>query len=334
MVRTMIDKPMVSFCVKSYNQREYIGAALDGAFAQTYRPLEIVVSDDCSTDGTAELIQQIINEYKAAGGDIPVVFNRNKENLGNLGNWIVFGKLTHGELLVKADGDDISLAERTEKVVSAWLADRRRAKIIQHRAIVIDKYGRVLRGTVGDNGSCQAYSRDLWDCFPVTHEIDRRLKIYDDAEFSVRACAIGGEVAILAIDDILVKYRFGSGDTTIKMSYRETMFMDWTVLHDSLTHGLKEVALNRSTLVPGLFDGACTSLEWLARESALNARLVDARSDWCSRLASVRELENDFGRISLRDRLFHLVFLLPRMLADALLAPYFRFFYFRRKYSQ
>ena len=52
--------PIVSFCVKCYNQERYIGEALEGAFAQTYRPLEIVISDDASTDLSWEIIQAAV----------------------------------------------------------------------------------------------------------------------------------------------------------------------------------------------------------------------------------------------------------------------------------
>lgn len=331
---TINNKPLVSFCVKSYNQRKYIAEALDGAFAQTYRPLEIVISDDCSSDGTAELIQEKIDECKMKGITIPVTFNRNKKNLGNLGNWIIFGELSRGDLLIKADGDDISFPERTEKIVEAWERNGRQAKVIQHRGMLIDEEGRDLCGTIGDNGSCQAYSRDLWTCFPQIAEIDRHEKIYDDIEFAVRASALAGELATLTMPDLLVKYRFGSGDTTGRKSYRETMTLDWAVLHDSIAHGLEEVALNMSTLDADVANHNCKALEIRMRESHLNLQLVDARNNWCSRLAAVRELESGFSRNSLRDRLFHIVFLLPRHLGDALLAPYFKLCYFRRKYSQ
>ena len=36
--------PLVSFCVKCYNQERYIGEALEGAFAQTYRPLLMLLA--------------------------------------------------------------------------------------------------------------------------------------------------------------------------------------------------------------------------------------------------------------------------------------------------
>ena len=57
------DKPLVSFCLKSYNQKEFLKEALEGAFAQTYRPLEIVISDDASTDGSVELILDRVRQW-------------------------------------------------------------------------------------------------------------------------------------------------------------------------------------------------------------------------------------------------------------------------------
>ena len=64
------DKPLVSFCMTNYNQIEYFRDALLGAFAQTYSPLEIVISDDHSTDGSDVMIRQMIERYKNSGGSI------------------------------------------------------------------------------------------------------------------------------------------------------------------------------------------------------------------------------------------------------------------------
>ena len=44
------DRPLVTFALFAYNQEKYIREAVEGAFAQTYAPLEIILSDDCSTD--------------------------------------------------------------------------------------------------------------------------------------------------------------------------------------------------------------------------------------------------------------------------------------------
>lgn len=325
--------PLVSFCVKCYNQENFISSALDGAFSQTYRPLEIVISDDCSTDGSVKVIEGKISEYKAAGGDIPIIFSRNGKNLGNLGNWQIFGKIAHGELLVKADGDDISLPERTERCVNAWLANERKALLIQHRATVIDKEGKDLAGTIGDIGSCQCYSRELWDKFPVAADAGRDRKIYDDVVFGARAHTLAGVEAELHIPDLLVRYRFGSGDTTRASNYRAMVSRNWQGLGDSLCHVLKELDVNVGEVGADRAKAERAVLCRRIQEARANCQLLDATANFRDRLAAISTLEGVFGHKSPRDRLFHIVFLLPHWLADALLAPYFRFFYFKRAYS-
>ena len=84
------DGCLVSFCVKCFNQERYIGEALKGAFAQTYRPLEIVVSDDASTDRSWDVIEAAVAEYRRRPDAADVVLNRNASNLGNLGRVYAF----------------------------------------------------------------------------------------------------------------------------------------------------------------------------------------------------------------------------------------------------
>ena len=50
-----MEAKLISVIVPAYNREKYIGAALDSIFAQDYRPIEVVVVDDGSTDGTASV---------------------------------------------------------------------------------------------------------------------------------------------------------------------------------------------------------------------------------------------------------------------------------------
>ncbi len=50
-----INYPLVSIVVITYNSEKYVLETLESAKAQTYRNLELIISDDCSTDGTAEV---------------------------------------------------------------------------------------------------------------------------------------------------------------------------------------------------------------------------------------------------------------------------------------
>ena len=50
-----MEKKLVSYCLFAFNQEKYINEAIKGALNQTYSPLEIIISDDCSTDLTFQI---------------------------------------------------------------------------------------------------------------------------------------------------------------------------------------------------------------------------------------------------------------------------------------
>ena len=68
------DRPLISFCLFAYNQERFIRKAVEGALSQNYSPLEIVLSDDCSTDSTFEIIKEMAACYH---GSHSIILNRN-----------------------------------------------------------------------------------------------------------------------------------------------------------------------------------------------------------------------------------------------------------------
>ena len=123
-----MDRTLLSFALFCYNQEDFIAEAVRAALAQTYSPLQIVISDDSSTDRTFEIIKEIVSAYH---GPHEVLLNRNDHNLG-IGPHVnkVMTELVKGELIITAAGDDISVPERTETVFMAWDATGRRADSI------------------------------------------------------------------------------------------------------------------------------------------------------------------------------------------------------------
>lgn len=132
------DKVLATFFLITYNQEKYIREAIEGAFGQTYSPMEIVISDDCSTDGTFRIIEEMCKKYV---GQHKIVVNRNDRNLGLIGHINKITNLSSGELIICAAGDDISLPHRTEKVVERYLATGRRASLIHSSVYLIDIAG-------------------------------------------------------------------------------------------------------------------------------------------------------------------------------------------------
>ncbi len=106
------ERPLVTFALFAYNQEQFIREAVEGAFGQTYSPLEIILSDDCSQDKTFDIIKEMVDSYK---GPHKLVLNRNEKNLGLAGHVNKIIQICEGEIVILAAGDDISMPERAEK---------------------------------------------------------------------------------------------------------------------------------------------------------------------------------------------------------------------------
>ena len=130
--------PCVSMLLIAYEQQASIGRAVRSALAQTYSPLEIVISDDASSDATFAAIEAAVADY---AGPHRVVLNRNPKNLGIGAHLSHLVGLSSGELLVVAAGDDVSLPQRCEVVVQAWLAHGRRPDLIASALLDMDDSG-------------------------------------------------------------------------------------------------------------------------------------------------------------------------------------------------
>ena len=135
------DKPLVSIILFSYNQENFITEAVESLLNQTYSPLEIILSDDCSKDDTFNRMKRLAKAYK---GPHKVRLNHNKKNLGVIAHMNKALNLTKGELIFAAAGDDISLPERCEKVVSYWLANKKKANLIATDAFDMSFDGKIL----------------------------------------------------------------------------------------------------------------------------------------------------------------------------------------------
>jgi len=102
----------ISVIMGVYNCEATLPAAIDSILAQTYHNWEFVICDDCSTDGTAAVLEA----YKARHPDRFVLL-RNETNQRLAASLNRCLKAATGELIARMDGDDISLPDRFEKQV-------------------------------------------------------------------------------------------------------------------------------------------------------------------------------------------------------------------------
>lgn len=102
-------KPRISVLITSYNQKTFLTEAIESVLSQTLQPFEIIIVDDCSTDGS----QKIIENYTRNHPDIIKAYYH-KQNLG-IGKNRAFAQMqAKGDWLTYLDGDDRFLPEKLE----------------------------------------------------------------------------------------------------------------------------------------------------------------------------------------------------------------------------
>ncbi len=93
--------PKVSVLMTAYNRAPYIASSIESVLAQTFGDFELLITDNCSTDGTYEIARQL----ETTDSRIRVV--RNERNIGQFGNRNRAAELARGSLLKYHDSDDL-----------------------------------------------------------------------------------------------------------------------------------------------------------------------------------------------------------------------------------
>ncbi len=121
--------PLVSVILTSYNHEPYIAEAIRSVFAQSYRPMELVVVDDGSKDGSRGVIEEVLRD-----APIPAtpVF---KENGGQASAYNAAWPHARGSLVCFIDSDDVWLPDKVERMVSFW-REHPGGALYQHQVLV------------------------------------------------------------------------------------------------------------------------------------------------------------------------------------------------------
>lgn len=111
-------RPLVTVALICYNHEEYVGAALDSILAQDYEPLQILVSDDASRDGTVDIVRR----YQQAYPD-KIELQVHPRNLGISGNTCSLYPRIRGRYVSWFAGDDLFLPGKISRQVAALEAN-------------------------------------------------------------------------------------------------------------------------------------------------------------------------------------------------------------------
>ena len=129
-----MSSPLVSICLPTYNYARYLPQAISSCLNQTYEPLEIIITDDASTDNSREVISSF--------DDPRIRFVENPVRLGLVGNWNKALSLVSGEIVKFIFADDYLADNTVEEIVAAYRDPR--VDLVFSSARVIDGQGKYV----------------------------------------------------------------------------------------------------------------------------------------------------------------------------------------------
>lgn len=106
-------RPLVSVVIPAYNAEGYLAATIESVLAQTYRPLEVLVIDDGSSDGTVALARSF-------GDPVRVIEQENKGPAGARNTGFAEAR---GDIIALLDADDLWMPERLAACVDLLQSD-------------------------------------------------------------------------------------------------------------------------------------------------------------------------------------------------------------------
>lgn len=247
----------VSLLLFAYNHERFIEAAVRSALAQDCDPIEILISDNGSTDATLSIIRAITDEYD--GPHHVTVLQQPRNRDGYARHMSAVAPRARGRTLVIASGDDISLPHRVRELSAAFQRNRRVTAAFSH-ARRIDQQGADhgrYAGALGEEAySLEKISQRIISGLGATLAFDRRVfdvfgplpakNIYEDVVVPYRA-ALFGEVTF--VDQDLVLYREHTANVYLADPFKVT------------TEGVRQTLLRQAPAKQHIFLTRITDLK-------------------------------------------------------------------------
>jgi Glycosyl transferase family 2/Glycosyltransferase 61 len=245
--------PLVSLVLVAYRHENFVAAAVRGALAQTYAPLDVIIVDDASPDATAEVIAAELARHPDR---TDIRFIRHPENLGAFAAWRNSLSLARGEFIVCSAGDDIMLPGMVEQMVGMWR--REAVSLVTANARYIDAAGNELNRFYRDpdavhDDSFETLARDGVNatCFGAAMGFERALY----HEFGCPPEHLSAPDIMLPfyaylrkgarfIAEPLLKYRVHAGNTSLSLqaersSHIDRLAIEAEIFYVHLAHSLQ-----------------------------------------------------------------------------------------------
>lgn len=187
-----VEKPTVSVVIPTYNREKVLGRAIHSVLNQTFEDIELIVVDDCSIDGTKELIDGL--------EDPRVMYIRLETNQGSAAARNTGINAARGEFIAFQDSDAEWMPDKLEKQMNVFFSAKNDVNVVYTAFLWIkDNYKSYIpaKGQVHKDGDVfhQLLKRNFVDtatavvkkkCFEKVGMFDERLPRYQDWDLFIR----------------------------------------------------------------------------------------------------------------------------------------------------
>jgi glycosyltransferase involved in cell wall biosynthesis len=156
---TKADRPIASVIILCYNHAPFIKDALMSVFSQDIEGFEVVIVDDASTDGTADIVDVVLGSEITRGYVIRKIFKKRNEGLLAAVNDAM--ACASGSIITIMAGDDISMPDRLSKSLKVFSSNPT-IQLVYGDYIKIDEAGLILsRSRRTDSNRVFSYDKSL-----------------------------------------------------------------------------------------------------------------------------------------------------------------------------
>lgn len=234
-------KPLVSVRIVTFNQENYIVDCIESVLAQTYKNIELIISDDGSTDSTQKILEDYKEKYKSK-----IKLKLSKSNEGITKNINSGLENCSGKYIAGLGGDDILLPTKIEEQVN-YMEKNKNCSICFHDLDVFDsdtnktiylysekkkpKNGtyKTLLKNPGMNGAC---SNLIKGDILKKIKFDESLPVAADYFCWVSVLLEGGEIHY--IDKVLARYRMHSDNVSTQKDYLSQNNLDHLITYQKI----------------------------------------------------------------------------------------------------
>jgi glycosyltransferase involved in cell wall biosynthesis len=144
--------PKLSFVLPTHNRVAWVGECIQSLLDQTEKDIEIIVVNDCSTDGTKEFLDSWPKDPR-----VKVIHNETNQGGGRSRN--IGMEAASSELIAVCDDDDFYPEDRAEKTLQ-WFAENPNSELVTYPYIRVGYFGEQLENFYGSQFDHEAFKKD------------------------------------------------------------------------------------------------------------------------------------------------------------------------------